>query len=52
MERLNLFTENSTMFGDEECFGDMLLGPGLNGGNGFQEKKVMRMKRQISIWFS
>ena len=23
VERLNLFTENSTMFGDEECFGDM-----------------------------
>ena len=23
VERLNLFTENSTMFGDEECFGVM-----------------------------
>ena len=33
MERLNLFnTEDSTVFGDEECFEDMSR-PGLNGGN-------------------
>ena len=33
MECLNLFIEDSKVFGDEECFGDLSYRPGLNGGN-------------------
>ena len=41
MERLNLFTEDNTVFGDKECFVDMSQRSDLSGGNGLPGEKVM-----------
>ena len=45
MERLNLFIEDRTVFGDEKYFGDM----SQRRGNGLPGEKVMTMKTDIEL---